>query len=123
MKFSIIVPSFNQKKFLPDNLASIRNQVDVEVECIVVDPGSTDGSTQIAFDEPGVILLNEPDRGQSHGICKGFERASGDIFAWLNSDDYYFAEDTLEIVQKVFQENPDIDVVYGGVDFVGNFFH
>lgn len=119
MKFSLIIPSFNQAQFLPDNLLSIRQQKNVEVEYIVVDPGSTDGSTDIALAEQRAIVINEPDRGQSHGICKGFERASGDILAWLNSDDYYFANDTLETVLKVFQDNPDVDIVYGGVDFVG----
>lgn len=119
MKISVITPSFNQAQFLPFNLASVGSQRQVAVEHIVVDPGSTDGSTQIARQAPGVKLIAEPDRGQSDGICKGFARSAGDILVWLNSDDFYPDPDVLASVQQCFEANPDVDVVYGDVNFVG----
>ena len=97
MKFSIITPSFNQSQFILENLKSISNQYNKEsnqgiseIEHIIVDPGSTDGSIEIIKNEidiinlqkkiskdpkfrgDGIKFINEKDRGQSHGISKGF---------------------------------------------------
>lgn len=118
MKISVITPSFNQAQFLPFNLASVGAQQGVNIEHIVVDPGSKDGSTEIARQAPGVILIAEPDRGQSDGISKGFSRSTGDILVWLNSDDFYPDEHVLASVVQCFLENPDVDIVYGDVNFV-----
>lgn len=124
MKLSVITPSFNQAQFLPVNLESVNAQTYFSVEHVVVDPGSTDGSTAIAQEDPSAILIVEPDRGQSDGICKGFSRSTGDVLVWLNSDDYYPNDHVLESVIRCFLENPEIDIVYGDVNFVdeqGNF--
>ncbi len=118
MKISIITPSFNQAQFLPFNLASVASQQDVDVEHIIVDPGSTDGSTDIAREASNVTLIAEPDQGQSDGICKGFVQSTGDILAWLNSDDFYPDQHVLSSVLKCFRDNPSVDIVYGNVDFV-----
>ncbi len=118
LKISIITPSYNQAQFLPFNLQSIREQTHPFVEHIVVDPGSTDGSRKIAEEASGVILIAEPDRGQSDGITKGFKRATGDILVWLNSDDVYPNEDVLATVAAAFEDHPEADVIYGNVDFV-----
>lgn len=118
MKISVITPSFNQAQFLPDNLRTVSGQKGVDFEHIVIDPGSTDGSTEIARAEKHAILVNEPDRGQSHGITKGYAMATGDIVVWLNSDDFYPSDDVLSKVIKAFEENPDADVIYGNVNFV-----
>ena len=64
------------------------------------------------------ILMAEPDRGQSHGITKGFARATGDVMTWLNSDDFYPAPDVLAKVAAAFRRHPEADVIYGGVNFV-----
>lgn len=90
----------------------------MNIEHIVVDPGSKDGSTEIARQAPGVTLIAEPDRGQSDGISKGFSRSTGDILVWLNSDDFYPDEHVLASVVQCFLENPDVDIVYGDVNFV-----
>lgn len=119
MRISVISPSFNQAQFLPDNLRTVSGQVGVDLEHIIVDPGSTDGSTDLARAAKHAILIAEPDRGQSHGINKGFKRCTGDIMTWLNSDDFYPSEDTLKKVVAAFEANPDADIVYGGVNFVG----
>jgi GT2 family glycosyltransferase/glycosyltransferase involved in cell wall biosynthesis len=118
MKISIITPSFNQAQFLPFNLSSVRAQKGGCVEHIIVDPGSKDGSTGIARQAEGVVLIAEPDRGQSDGICKGFGRSTGEVLTWLNSDDFYPDSEVVSEVLKVFEQNPDIDVVYGDVNFV-----
>jgi len=123
VKISVITPSFNQAQFLPDNLRTVSGQrtgpeAGVELEHIIVDPGSTDGSTEIARAARHAILMAEPDRGQSHGITKGFARATGDVMTWLNSDDFYPAPDVLAKVAAAFRRHPEADVIYGGVNFV-----
>lgn len=118
MKISVITPSFNQAPFLPANLSSVGSQTHPNVEHILVDPGSTDGSREIAASALNIVLIAEPDRGQSDGITKGFARSTGDIITWLNSDDLYPSDSVLEIVAREFQSNPDVDVIYGKVNFV-----
>lgn len=118
MKISVISPSFNQAQFLPDNLRTVGGQKGVDFEHIIIDPGSTDGSTEIARAASHAILVNEPDRGQSHGITKGYAMATGDIVVWLNSDDFYPSDDILAKVARAFERNPQADVIYGNVNFV-----
>ena len=119
MRVSVVTPSFNQAQFLPKNLESVRDQTYPSVEHIVVDPGSTDGSRELAAGAAHVSLIAEPDSGQSEGICTGFERAEGDVLTWLNSDDFYPNEHVIGRVVALFETDPDADVVYGDVDFVG----
>ncbi|HCY54932.1 MAG TPA: hypothetical protein DF715_05210, partial [Oceanicaulis sp.] len=118
MKISVITPSFNQAQFLPFNLKSVASQQYPDVEHIIIDPGSTDGSTEIARAAGHAILIAEPDRGQSDGITKGFARATGDILTWLNSDDFYPSDQVLDLVARAFEQNSGIDVIYGKVNFV-----
>ena len=118
LSFSVVTPSFNQARFLPITLASVANQSYGPVEHLVIDPGSTDGSLEIASDHPAVRLIHEPDDGQADGINKGFSQATGDVLCWLNSDDLYASPTVLEQVAAVFQADPAVDVVYGGARFV-----
>ena len=119
MRLSVISPSYNQAQFLPDNLATVAAQTYADVEHIIVDPGSTDGSRELAAKSDGIVLIAEPDNGQSDGISKGFARSTGDILTWLNSDDFYPTDDIAAAVVEAFKENPDTDVIYGDVNFVG----
>lgn len=118
LSFSIITPSFNQAAFIEEALASVREQRTHSVEHWVIDGGSTDGTVdllrQSAPAEPGKSLrwLSEPDRGQSEALNKGFARATGDIVGWLNSDDRY-RSGCLERVARTFEDNPQVDIVYG----------
>lgn len=124
ISFSVVTPSFNQSMFLGKNLKSVREQTYKKVQHIIVDPGSTDGSREIAEKSGAQKLIFEADSGQSEGINKGFQKASGHILTWLNSDDFYASSDVLTRVAETFKENPNIDVVYGNVNFVdesGNF--
>jgi len=109
MKISIVTPSLNQAGFLPATLASVLGQEgDFELEHRVIDAGSTDGSLDVlrAFDDPRFSFISEPDDGQADAINKGFALTSGEIVAWLNSDDLY-EPGALTAVAEAFAANPD----------------
>lgn len=111
---SILTPSFNQAAWLADNLRSVACQTYPNIEHIVMDGGSTDGSVEIlkaAGDS--MRWRSEPDRGQSHAINKAFEASTGEIIGWINSDDAYFDCRVVEDVVAYFAEHPEVDVVYG----------
>lgn len=116
MKISIITPSFNQADFLDEAIRSVLNQDYPDLEYIVVDGASTDGSVGIIKEHAERLTswLSEIDAGQADAINKGFARATGEIVAWLNSDDVYLPE-TLARVAKLFEENPDAGMIYGDV--------
>lgn len=90
-KISIVTPSYNQGDFIEETIRSVLLQRYSNLEYIVMDGGSDDETVEILekYDPWIDYWVSEPDDGQSDAINKGFERASGDIFAWLNSDDYY----------------------------------
>jgi len=108
--------SFNQVEFLSKAMFSVLNQELVELELIIVDPGSTDGSRefaqQIASRDNRVILIFESDSGPADGLNKGFERAEKEIIGYLNSDDIYLPS-TLKNIEIGFSCNSRIDVIYG----------
>ena len=116
LKFTIITPNYNQGSFLLNNLESVDSQNYDDIEHVVIDGGSTDNSVSVlnSFDPVKPLFwISEPDSGQSEAINKGFRVASGDIVAWLNADDFYASNESLTVVAKVFDERPEIDVVYG----------
>jgi glycosyltransferase involved in cell wall biosynthesis len=120
---SIVTISFNQASFLERAIGSILGQ-GVPLDYIVVDPGSTDGSRDIIARHRAQIAtaLLEPDKGPADGLNKGFARAKGDIFGYLNSDDFYLPG-ALATVLRAFERFPDVDVVTGHgyvVDAQGN---
>ena len=85
-KISIVTPSFNQGKYLEKTILSVIEQGYPNLEQIIIDGGSTDESVEIIkkYEKHLAYWVSEPDRGQSHAINKGFERATGEIFGWLN---------------------------------------
>jgi len=115
-KISVITPSRNQAAFLERTILSVLNQRYPNLEFIVVDGGSTDGSVGILRKYEGHLArwVSEPDEGQSDALNKGFAMATGDLVAWQNSDDLYLPG-ALETVAKAFREHPGHDVYFGNM--------
>ena len=114
-KFSIITPSLNQGRFIEDNILSVRNQKNAAIEHIIVDACSKDNTSEIVRKYPHIRWDSEPDTGPANAINKGFMLANGEIFGWLNADDYY-EEDTFQYVAEEFAKGADL--VYGNLTFV-----
>lgn len=113
---SIVTPSYNQEAYIEDTLRSVMNQNYPNVEHIVIDGVSTDGTVEILKQyesEYDLRWSSEPDNGQSDAVNKGFEKANGEIIGWLNSDDVYFSKNAINDIVKTFESNPETDIVYG----------
>lgn len=116
---SIIVPCLNAEKYIEACISSIVNQVDCSFEIIVIDGGSTDDTLKKLTKYRNAIktIISEPDFGQSNAINKGLSYCSGDIFSWLNADDYY-AEGALSEISKAYISNP-LTIISGKTRFFG----
>lgn len=110
-EFSIITPVLNQASTIEKCIESVAAQC-VDVEHIIIDGGSTDGTVDIIrkHEDKLTFWMSEPDRGQSHAINKGLERASGTWFNWLNADDL-LTDNALQVVLKT--ADADTKVVIG----------
>ena len=111
---TIVSPSYNQARYLERTILSVLNQDYPNLEYIVIDGGSTDGSIDIIkkYEHKISYWVSEPDRGQSHAINKGFKKATGEIFNWLNSDDILMPSATT-IAVHCLTNNPEYGMVYG----------
>ncbi|WP_461485736.1 glycosyltransferase family 2 protein, partial [Pedobacter sp.] len=98
-KISIVTPSYNQGQYIEETILSILNQNYPNLEYIIIDGGSTDHTVEIIkkYEDRITYWVSEKDNGQSHAINKGFEKATGEIFAYLNSDDCYYPNTFWEI--------------------------
>jgi glycosyltransferase involved in cell wall biosynthesis len=116
---SIVTPSFNQARFLEATIQSVLGQDYPRIEYIIVDGGSTDGSLDIIkkYESKLAWWVSEKDKGQTDAINKGFARAKGDIFAWLNSDDTYEPKAVGEAV-KYLLAHPQVGMAYAEANFI-----
>ena len=110
---SIVTPSFNQGEFIEENILSVKKQDYPNIEHIIIDGGSTDGTLGILKRYEGdVTWISEPDNGQSQAINKGFAMATGEIIGWLNSDDVY-EPGAVQTAISALSQTPDVGIVYG----------
>ena len=107
-KISIITPSVNQAEFVEETIRSVIMQGYPNLEYIIIDGGSTDGSVDIIkkYEENLTYWVSKSDQGQAHAINKGFTKISGDIFGWINSDDMLLPG-SLSIIGKYHKSHED----------------
>ena len=116
---SIITPSFNQAPYLEETIQSVLSQDHPSLEYMIVDGGSTDGTVEIIkkYEQKLSWWVSEKDKGQTDAINKGFARASGEILAWINSDDTY-EPGAVSAAVKYLQDYPEVGMVYGDCNFI-----
>lgn len=115
-RISVVTPSFNQAAFLEQTICSVLDQGYPNLEYFIMDGGSHDGSIEIIHKYEKYLAgwVSEPDHGQAEAINKGFRRATGEVVAWLNSDDLYLPK-AFEQAVAAFQKAPEAGFVYGDV--------
>jgi len=118
-KVSIVTTSLNQARFLEQTIRSVLEQKYPNLEYIIIDGGSTDGSIDIIkkYEKRIHFWLSEKDSGQAHAINKGLRMISGDIWSFLGSDDTYEPQ-ALQKIVNAFQKNPAAAVIYGNCNFI-----
>ena len=112
-KISIVMPSYNQVKFIERSILSVLNQNYPNIELIIIDCESKDGTIEIIkhYETHIAYWVSEQDKGQSDALNKGFKLCSGEIYGWLNSDDIYLP-DAFTHVLKAFEKHPNKKIVF-----------
>jgi glycosyltransferase involved in cell wall biosynthesis len=111
-RISVVTPSFNQGEYLDRTIRSVLDQEYPELEFIILDGGSTDGSVDVIrrYESHLAHWVSEPDRGQIDALNRGFGLATGDLLTWLNSDDYYLPG-ALGRIAEAYRTNPGCAVI------------
>lgn len=117
---SIITPVLNSKRYLEQTIKSVLGQSYANIEYIIIDGGSKDGSFELIkkYDDKLDYWTSESDSGMYDAVNKGLRIASGDILAHLNSDDLYSPE-TVSVAVNYFEQHADTELIYGNCDFIG----
>lgn len=120
-RVSVITPSYNQGKFLEHTIHSVLSQNYPNLEYIIIDGGSTDNSVEIVQRYADKIShwTSRKDNGQAEAINEGFERATGEYVAWLNSDDLYLPGCIQKAVEAL-EANPDVAMIFGQVEVINH---
>ena len=118
-RVSIVTPSFNQAQYIESTIQSVLVQDYPQIEYLIVDGSSTDNTVDIIKKYQGQLAwwVSEKDQGQTDAINKGFARASGDILAWINSDDTY-EPGAVRLAANYLMEHPEVGMVYGDCNFI-----
>lgn len=118
-RISIVTPSFNHGQYIEETIRSVLLQGYPNLEYIIVDGGSSDGTVEIIKKyEPWLTYWeSEKDRGQSHAINKGWARATGDLIAYFNSDDFYMMG-ALEKVAMMYWKDQEVSSIIGKINYV-----
>ena len=120
MKISVITATFNCTSVVEDCLASVAGQTHADVEHVVIDGASTDGTLNVlqAHRDSLAVLVSEPDEGIYDAMNKGIALATGDIIGFLNSDDFYAGNEVLSTVAMLFECDPSLDACYSDLIYV-----
>jgi glycosyltransferase involved in cell wall biosynthesis len=118
---SIVTPVLNGKPYLEETIRSVLDQTYDNIEHVIIDGGSTDGSIDIIrrYEDKISYWISEPDSGMYEAVNKGLKIVSGDILAYLNSSDLYY-RDAVKTAVEYFQGHPDVELIYGNCDFIGS---
>lgn len=119
MKISIITSVYNNKETISESIESVLSQTHSEIEYIIIDGASTDGTVDIikGYENRISKYVSEPDNGIYDGLNKGISLATGDVIGFLHSDDIYQHNNVLDMVVKVFNDH-QVDSVYGDLTYV-----
>lgn len=120
MKVSIVTVVYNNVETIESAISSVRSQDYPNVEYIVIDGNSSDGTKDVLYRNDDVIdvLVSESDRGIYDAMNKGVAMASGEVVAILNSDDLFWDEHVISDVVHAFNENPEAQIIYGNIAYV-----
>jgi len=120
MKISVITVVYNAVDTIEDTIKSVIEQNYEAIEHIVIDGGSTDGTMDVVnrYREHLAVVVSESDNGIYHAMNKGIDLATGDVVGTLNSDDWYVDSSVLSRVASAFEEDQNLDAVYGDIVFV-----
>ena len=117
MDFTIVTASYNYGHYIGECLQSVAAQEGVTFEHLIMDAGSKDNTAEVVKEFPNAVFFQEPDKGMSDGINKGFRRAKGKWVMWLNADDR-LKPGALAVVKDFIARHSTADVIYGNWDFI-----
>lgn len=114
LKISVVTVCYNSVRFIEETILSVLNQTYDNVEYIIIDGGSTDGTVDIIkkYADHLAYWISEPDKGMYDALRKGFEKSTGDILCWINADDFYYKA-AFSTVCDFFERNPEVKWIEG----------
>lgn len=120
MRITVVTVVYNNREFIEEAILSVLNQTYVQLEYIIIDGGSTDGTLDIIkkYESKISLFISEKDNGLYDAMNKAYDIATGDIIGILNSDDLFYNSDCIGKVVAAFQANSQTEIVYGDLIYV-----